>query len=201
MTPQDAIKKIKAQKSKKFDETIDLIISVQLSKNGESALRTDLNLPNQFGTEKKVLVLCDKSETQDAKGADYIGLEEYVEKIKNGWKEFDVVIATPSVMPKIAVLGKFLGASGLMPNPKNGTITKELDKAIKEFKTGKLNIKANKVGQLQISIGKRSMEDSKITENVTHTLKHITESVIKTANTPLKSIFIKSSMGPSYRLM
>ena len=201
MTSIEVIKKIKLQKNRKFDETVDLIIAVNSSKASEGSIRTDLSIPNQFGEQKKVLVLCDKSESSLAQGADFIGLEEYLEKIKTGWKEFDVVIATPTVMPKIAILGKYLGASGLMPNPKNGTVTKDLQKAIGEYKSGKVNIKSNKSGQFQVAVAKKSMEDNQILENLDYVIKHVNEDLLKSLNVSVKSIFIKSSMGPSYRLI
>jgi large subunit ribosomal protein L1 len=199
MNINETIKKIKAQKAKKFDESIDVVFAITTPKSTESNIRLELSLPHQFGEKKKVLVLCEKNEIDSAKGADFVGLEEYVEKIKNGWKEFDVVIASPTVMPKIAILGKYLGASGLMPNPKNGTITKDLAKAVNEFKSGKLNAKSNKGGQLYLTVGKKSMEAEIIEENISYVIKALQENIGTSTN--IKSAFVKSSMGIPYRLM
>jgi len=200
MDYKSILKKIRTQKEKKFDETVELIFSVDTGKSSEGSLRMDLNIPNSFGKGKKILVLCDKAEESDAKAADFLGLDEYVEKIKSGWKEFDVVIATPTVMPKIAILGKYLGSSGLMPNPKAGTVTKDIANAIKEFQSGKVNVKANKSGQIQLVAGKRSMDDEKLLENLEYVVRTISESIGKQATLKLKSIFVKTSMGAPYRL-
>ncbi|MEI7603435.1 MAG: 50S ribosomal protein L1 [bacterium] len=201
MDTKNILKKIKSQKVRKFDESVEVILSVVQPKSGDAAIRMDINIPNSFGKQKSVLVLCDKSEADGAKGADFIGLEDFVEKIKNGWREFDVVIATPTVMPKIAILGKYLGSSGLMPNPKNGTVTKDVAKAIGEFKSGKINIKSNKSGQIQLAVGKKSMDDEKLSENIEYTVKTLSEGIEKNFNTKVKSIFVKTSMGVPYRLI
>ena len=201
MDLEKVIKQIKAQKARKFDESVELVFAVTLPKGSDATVRMDLNIPHQFGESKKVLVLCDKSEEADAKGADFVGLEEYVEKIKGGWKEFDVVIATPTVMPKIAILGKFLGSSGLMPNPKNGTVTKELDTAVAAFKSGKMNLKASKSGQIQFAAGKKSMDNSTLLENVEYVVKTVSDLLSKEYNASIKSLYVKTSMGTPYRLL
>lgn len=198
MDLKEILKNIKSQKDRKFDESIDVALSVSTAKGSESNLKAELNVPHQFGEAKKILVLAKKNEASGI-DADFVGLEEYVEKIKDGWREFDVVIATPTVMPKIAILGKYLGSLGLMPNPKTGTVTKDLAGAVKEFKAGKLNVKSNKSGQLYISVGKKSMKSEDLQENAEYVIKAITEAA--GGNNNIKSVYVKSSMGKSYRLM
>jgi large subunit ribosomal protein L1 len=166
-------------------------------------VRGVVTLPHGTGKTIRVLVLCtpDKEEEAKAAGADYVGLDDYVEKITNGWTDVDVIITMPAVMGKIGKLGKILGPRGLMPNPKSGTVTMEVGKAVKEVKMGKIDFKVDKAGIVHTSIGKVSFEADKIAENAReflHTLVKLKPSAAK--GSYIRSIFISSTMSPGIKV-
>jgi large subunit ribosomal protein L1 len=201
---EDAIKKIKKNCTTKFDESIDVSYMLNLkNKKEEFNLRTIVNLPNGNGKKVKVAVLCEESKIQDAKnsGADVFGTDSLVDDILNGKIKFDKFIATPAMMPKMGKLGKILGPKGLMPNPKLGTVTNDIKKIVKSIKTGQIEIKSDKDGNVGASIGKKSFSDLKIQEN----FQNFNETIKKEKPTGIKgdfvlSAFLTSTMGISCKL-
>ena len=160
-------------------------------------------MPHGTGKKIKVLVLCstDKEDEAKAAGADFVGLDDYIQKIKEGWTDIDIIITMPSVMPKIGALGKILGPRGLMPNPKTGTVTMDIGKAVKEVKAGKIDFKVDKTGIIHASIGRVSFTPDKIAENA----KELIQNVIKlkpssAKGTYIKSIFMSSTMSPGIKI-
>lgn len=184
----------------KFDASVDIDIRLGVDpRKSNQMVRGIVALPHGTGKEKKVLVLCtpDKAEEAKAAGADHVGLDDYIEKIKGGWTDVDVIITMPSVMGKIGALGKILGPRGLMPNPKSGTVTMDLGTAVKEVKAGKIDFKVDKTGIIHTSIGKVSFSPDKIVDNakeVLHTVLKLKPSSAK--GTYMKSIFLSSTMSP-----
>lgn len=188
---------VKAVKYAKFDETIEMHISLKLGK-GQS-VRDTFVLPNQFRGEKKVLVFCtdDKVKTALDAGAAYAGSVEYIEKIKGGWLEFDIAVATPDMMKDVGRLGMVLGRKGLMPNPKTGTVTTDIVGAIGELKKGRVEFRADKTGVVHLAIGKASMDSNKILENAKALLIEIARKKPSDAKGDfLRSVSINSTMGP-----
>jgi len=199
-----AIKKIKSNCTTKFDESIDVSFNLNLkSKKEELSLRTSVNLPNGNGKKLKVAVLCEDSKIKEAKdnGADICANETLINDITLGKINFDKLVATPSMMPKMGKLGKILGPKGLMPNPKLGTVTNNVASIVKALKKGQIEIKADKDGNLGASIGKKSFSDDKIIENY----KAIVDTINKEKPNNIKgnfilSSFLTSTMGISYKL-
>ena len=184
----------------KFDASVDLHIRLGVDpKKADQAIRGTVSLPHGTGKTKKVLVLCppDKEAEAKAAGADYVGLDEYVAKIEGGWVDVDVIIATPSVMPKIGRLGKVLGPRNLMPNPKTGTVTNDVANAINDVKGGKIAFKVDKVGIIHASIGRISFTPEKIEANSHELLNAIIKAKPSSSKgTYLKGISMASSMSP-----
>ena len=201
---EDAIKKIKRNCTTKFDESIDVSYMLNLkNKKEEFNLRTIVNLPNGNGKKVKVAVLCEENKIQDAKdsGADIFGADSLVDDIVNDKIKFDKLIATPAMMPKMGKLGKILGPKGLMPNPKLGTVTNDIKKIVKSIKSGQIEIKSDKDGNVGASIGKKSFPDLKIQEN----FQSFNETIKKEKPTGIKgdfvlSAFLTSTMGISCKL-
>lgn len=167
-TLKEASALVKEINTTKFDSSVDLHIRLGVDpKKADQAVRGTVSLPHGTGKTKKVLVLCTPDKEQSAKdaGADYVGLDEYISKIEGGWTDIDVIIATPSVMPKIGRLGKVLGPRNLMPNPKTGTVTNDVAAAVNDVKGGKIAFKVDKVGIVHASIGRVSFSPEKIEEN------------------------------------
>ena len=199
-----AIKKIKSNCTTKFNESIDVSFNLNLkSKKEELSLRTSVNLPNGNGKKLKIAVLCEDSKIKEAKdnGADICGNETLVNDITLGKINFDKLVATPSMMPKMGKLGKILGPKGLMPNPKLGTVTNNIASIVKALKKGQIEVKADKDGNLGASIGKKSFSDDKIIENY----KVIVDTILKEKPNNIKgnfilSSFLTSTMGISYKL-
>jgi large subunit ribosomal protein L1 len=165
---KEASSLVKEINTTKFDSSVDLHIKLGVDpKKADQAIRGTVSLPHGTGKTKKVLVLCtpDKEEAAKGAGADFVGLDEFITKIEGGWTDIDVIIATPSVMPKIGKLGKVLGPRNLMPNPKTGTVTNDVAAAITEVKGGKIAFKVDKVGIIHASIGRVSFSADKIAEN------------------------------------
>jgi large subunit ribosomal protein L1 len=185
----------------KFDSSVDLHIRLGVDpKKADQAVRGTVTLPHGTGKTKKVLVLCpaDKEAEATAAGADFVGLDEFIQKIEGGWTDVDVIIATPSVMPKLGKLGKVLGPRNLMPNPKTGTVTNDVSAAIKDVKAGKVAFKVDKAGIVHASIGRISFSPEKITENSLELLNAIIKAKPSTAKgTYLKSVFMASTMSPA----
>ena len=185
----------------KFDSSVDLHIRLGVDpKKADQAVRGTVTLPHGTGKTKKVLVLCtpEKEAEATAAGADFVGLDEFIQKIEGGWTEIDVIIATPSVMPKLGKLGKVLGPRNLMPNPKTGTVTNDVSAAIKDVKAGKVAFKVDKAGIVHASIGRVSFSSEKITENSLELLNAIIKAKPSTAKgTYLKSVFMASTMSPA----
>ena len=188
----------------KFDASVDLDVRLGVDpRKANQMVRGIVTLPHGTGKTVRVLVLCtpDKEEEAKAAGADYVGLDEYIDKIKQGWTDIDVVITMPPVMPKIGPLGKILGPRGLMPNPKTGTVTMDIGKAVNEVKAGKIDFKVDKYGIIHSSIGKVSFEADKLADNARELLQTIIKLKPTAAKgTYLKSIFISSTMSPGIQV-
>tara|TARA_Y100001970_G_scaffold101048_1_gene126917 strand:+ start:241 stop:927 length:687 start_codon:yes stop_codon:yes gene_type:complete len=196
---------IKKNCTTKFDESIDLSFQINnKQKKNELSLRTIVNLPGGTGKKLKVAVVCEDSKVQLAKdaGADIVGGDDFIEKIKQGEINFDKLISTPSMMVKLSKLGKILGPKGLMPNPKLGTVNENVQKAIKDAKSGQVEIRNDKDGNIGLAIGKKSFSDDNLIKNLNAVLETLEKE--KSNNTVkgnlIKSSFITSSMGVSYKL-
>ena len=196
---EEASKIVKKITFSKFDSSVDLDIRLGVDpKKADQMVRGVVTLPNGVGKEVKVLVLCtpDKEEEAKAAGADYVGLDEYIKKIEGGWTEVDVIITMPTVMAKVGRLGRVLGPRSLMPNPKSGTVTMEVGKAVTEVKSGKIDFKVDKTGIIHTSIGKVSFEAEKISENALMMLSTINKLKPASAKgTYFRSISLSSTMG------
>ena len=203
-TLDEATKLVKEISSAKFDASVDLNVRLGVDpRKSNQMVRGVVTLPHGTGKTKKVLVLCtaDKEEEAKAAGADFVGLDEYIEKIKEGWTEMDVVITMPSVMSKVGPLGKVLGPRGLMPNPKSGTVTNEIGKAVEEVKKGKIDFKVDKNGIIHTSIGKASFDEKKIKENAKEFLNTIRKLKPNSSKgTYFRSITISSTMSPGIKI-
>lgn len=184
----------------KFDSSVDLHVRLGVDpKKADQSIRGTVNLPHGTGKTKRVLVLCTPDKEADARaaGADYVGLDEFIQKIEGGWVDVDVIVATPSVMPKIGKLGKVLGPRNLMPNPKTGTVTNDVAAAVNEVKGGKIAFKVDKAGIIHASIGRVSFTPEKIVENSQELINAIIRAKPATAKgTYVKSVFMASSMSP-----
>ena len=196
---------IKSNCTTKFDESVDLSFRINnKQKKNEVNLRTVVNLPGGTGKSIKVAVVCEESKIDEAKNAnaDVVGGDDLVEKIKNGDLNFEKLICTPSMMIKLSKLGKVLGPKGLMPNPKLGTVTNDISKAVKEAKAGQVEIRNDKDGNIGLSIGKKSFEDDKIIKNFSAVVDALEKekSNLTIKGDLVKQVFITSSMGVSYKL-
>jgi large subunit ribosomal protein L1 len=192
---------IKDLNATKFDASVDLHIRLGVDpRKPDQALRGTVSLPHGTGKTKTVLVLCPPEKENDAKnaGADFVGLDEYLEKIGGGWTDVDVIIATPSVMPKLGRLGKILGPRNLMPNPKSGTVTDNVADAVSEVKKGKIAFKIDKFGIIHTSVGRVSFTPDKIMDNAKEMIQTINKMKPSTAKgIYFKSIYMASTMSPS----
>lgn len=203
-TIEEAIKKVKQNCTTKFDESIDVSFNLNIKqKKDKVILRTSVNLPNGNGKKIKVAVLCEDSKIQEAKdgGADLFAADSLVNNIIAGKINFDKLVATPAMMPKMGKLGKILGPKGLMPNPKLGTVTNNIKSIVKALKSGQIEIKNDQDGNVGASIGKKSFSDTKIKENYSSIL----ETILKEKPSGIKgdfilSAFLSSTMGISYKL-
>ena len=196
---------IKSNCTTKFDESVDLSFRINnKQKKNEVNLRTVVNLPGGTGKSIKVAVVCEENKINDAKdaNADIIGGDDLVEKIKNGELNFEKLICTPSMMIKLSKLGKVLGPKGLMPNPKLGTVTNDISKAVKEAKAGQVEIRNDKDGNIGLSIGKKSFGDDKLIKNYLAVIDALEKekSNLTIKGDLVKQVFITSSMGVSYKL-
>lgn len=200
----EAVSVIKKITTTKFDASVDLDIRLGVDpRKANQMVRGTVTLPHGTGKTKKVLVLCTPDKEDEAKeaGADYYGLDEYIDKIKGGWTDIDVVITMPSVMGKVGPLGRILGPRGLMPNPKTGTVTMDIARAVNEVKAGKIDFRVDKFGIIHAAIGKVSFSDEKIVENARELINTIFK--LKPAAAKgiyVKSIFMSSTMSPGVRI-
>ncbi len=201
----NVLKLIKSNCTTKFDESIDLSFRINnKQKKSEINLRTVVNLPGGTGKIIKVAVVCEESKLQEAKDAkaDLVGSDDLVEKIKNGELDFEKLICTPSMMIKLSKLGKVLGPKGLMPNPKLGTVTNDITKAVNEAKAGQVEIRNDKDGNIGLSIGKKSFDDEKLVKNYNAVIDALEKekSNLTLKGDLLKQVLITSSMGVSYKI-
>ena len=188
----------------KFDASVDIDVRLGVDpRQANQMVRGVASLPHGLGKVVRTLVLCTSDKEQEARdaGADHVGLDDYIEKIKGGWTDIDVIITMPSVMGKVGALGRILGPRGLMPNPKTGTVTMEVGKAVEEVKAGKIDFKVDKYGIIHSSIGKVSFEGTKIRENaheLIQTLIKLKPSAAK--GTYIKSVYLSSTMSPGIQI-
>ena len=203
-TLKEASDIVKSFSNLKFDSSVDLALNLGVDpKKADQNVRGVVSLPNGTGKDIKVLALVTPDKEDEAKksGADFVGLDEYLQKIKDGWTDVDVIITMPSIMGKLGPLGKILGPRGLMPNPKTGTVTMNVGKAVEEVKAGKIDFKVEKNGSIHVSIGKVSFDAEKIYENAKEVIQHIIK--IKPSSSKgnyLKSISMSSTMSPGIKV-
>ncbi len=203
-TLTEAAKLVKEITSTNFDASLDVDVRLGVDpRKANQMVRGVVTLPHGTGKELKVLALCtpDKEDEAKAAGADYVGLDDYIEKIEKGWTDIDVIITMPPVMAKLGKLGRVLGPRGLMPNPKSGTVTMEIGKAVEEVKKGKIDFKVDKYGIIHSSVGKVSFDEVKIVENV----KEFVQTIIKlkpaaAKGTYIRSIYLSSTMSPGIKV-
>ncbi len=201
---EEAAELVKEITFTKFDASVDIDVRLGVDpRNADQMVRGVVTLPHGTGKETKVLVLCtpDKEEEAKAAGADYVGLDDYIEKIKGGWTDIDVIITMPSVMGKVGALGRILGPRGLMPNPKSGTVTMEVGKAVTEVKAGKIDFRVDKYGILHSTVGKVSFSADKLTENINEFMSTVHRLKPASAKgTYVLSVFLSSTMSPGIRI-
>ena len=197
---EDASKLVKEITFTKFDASVDIDIRLGVDpKKSDQMVRGVVALPHGIGKTVRVLVLCTPDKVQEAKdaGAEHVGLDEYIQKIEGGWTDIDVIICTPTVMAKVGKLGKILGPRGLMPNPKSGTVTLEVGKAVKEVKAGKIDFKIDKQGIIHCSVGKASFSADKIRDNAAEMINVVAKLKPASAKgTYFKSITLSTTMSP-----
>ena len=197
----DAARLVKEITTTKFDASVDIAVRLGVDpRKANQMVRGTVSLPHGTGKTVRVLVLCtpDKEDEAKAAGADYVGLDEYIEKIKGGWTDVDVIITMPSIMAKVGALGRVLGPRGLMPNPKTGTVTIEVGKAVTEVKAGKIDFKVDKTGIVHAAIGKASFSTDKLHDNAKELLSTILKLKPSSAKGAyVRSIYMSSTMSPS----
>jgi len=203
-TLDEAAKLVKEVTTTKFDASVDIDVRLGVDpRKANQMVRGVVSLPNGTGKEVRVLALVTPDKVQEATdaGADFVGLDEYIDKIKGGWTDVDVIITMPPIMGKIGPLGRILGPRGLMPNPKSGTVTMEIGKAVKEIKQGKIDFKVDKFGIVHTSIGKVSFESQKIVENAREFVNAIIKlKPVASKGTYVKSIYLSSTMSPGIQV-
>ncbi|GAA0470042.1 50S ribosomal protein L1 [Alkalibacillus silvisoli] len=200
----EAIELVKKTTAANFDETVEAAFRLGVDpKKADQQIRGAMVLPHGTGKTQRVLVIAkgDKAKEAEAAGADYVGDQEYIDQINKGWFEFDVVVATPDMMAEVGKLGRVLGPKGLMPNPKTGTVTFEIEKAVQEIKAGKVEYRVDKAGNIHVPIGKVSFDNQKLVEN----FEAITETLVKakpqtSKGTYMRNASVSSTMGPGIRV-
>ena len=200
----EAVELVKKTSTTKFDATVEVAFRLGVDpKKADQQIRGAVVLPNGTGKTQRVLVFAkgEKAKEAEAAGADYVGDTEYINKIQRGWFEFDVIVATPDMMGEVGKLGRILGPKGLMPNPKTGTVTFDVAKAVSEIKAGKVEYRVDKAGNIHVPIGKVSFEDEKLVENfntIFDTMVKVKPAAAK--GTYMKNVAITSTMGPSVKI-
>jgi len=193
----EALTLVKSMAYAKFDETVDLSVKLNLKKS--QSVRDTVVLPHQFRGEKKVLVFCKPEKEKEAQeaGAAFVGAEELIEKVKGGWTDFDIAVATPDMMKDVGKLGMVLGRKGLMPNPKTGTVTFDLKGTLAELKKGRVEFRADKTGVMHIAVGKVSMEPSQVAENITAIMTEVRRKrPVDVKGEFIQTVSVASTMGP-----
>ena len=201
---EEAVSLLKGMTAVKFDETVEVAINLGVDpKHADQVVRGTVSLPNGTGKDVKILVIAKGDNIDKAKdaGADYYGAEEYLEKIKGGWTDIDVIVSTPDMMAEVGKLGRVLGPRGLMPNPKSGTVTNDVSKAVGDLKAGKIEFRVEKQGIIHVGIGKLSFDENKIVEN----FNAFMDAIMKAKPNSLKGKYIKkvsisSTMSPGFKL-
>ena len=199
---KDAVSLLKEMATTKFDESIDMAINLSLKKS--QTIRDSLRLPHQFGKQRKILVFARGDKARDAReaGATYVGDAEFIQKVKKGWLDFDTVIASPDIMREIAPLGAILGRRGLMPNPKTGTVTMEIAHAVREMQSGRREFRSDKSGVIHLSVGKASMPNEKIEENIKSAILAVTHCRPEGHKGEfVKTVFVSTTMSPGIALV
>jgi large subunit ribosomal protein L1 len=195
---------VKEVSKTRFDASVDIAVRLGVDpRKANQMVRGTVALPHGTGKDVRVLVLCNPDKEAEAKeaGADFVGLDEYITKIKGGWTDVDVIITMPSVMGKVGALGRILGPRGLMPNPKTGTVTMEIGKAVSEVKAGKIDFRVDKYGIVHAAIGKVSFEDSKIEQNANELIQTLIKMKPSSSKgTYIKSIYISATMSPGIQV-
>ncbi len=203
-TLAEAAEKVKETSFEKFDASLDIDVRLGVDpRKADQMVRGVVSLPHGTGKEVRVLVMCGPDAEAAAKeaGADYVGLDEYIQKIKDGWTDVDVIITQPSVMGKLGPLGRILGPRGLMPNPKSGTVTMDVAKAVKEVKQGKIDFKVDKTGIVHASVGKTSFSAEAMRDNAREFINTLIKLKPATSKgTYIKSIYLSSTMGPGIKV-
>ena len=200
----EAVKLIKSCSPAKFDETIDLSVNLGVDpRHADQIVRGTVSMPNGTGKDVTILVLAkgDAVDKATAAGADFVGSDEFLEKIKSGWTDIDVIVATPEMMPELGKHGRVLGPRGLMPNPKTGTVTNDVEKAVKEIKSGKIEFKVEKNGIVHAGVAKMSFDEDKIAQNIStfiDAIKKAKPSGVK--GVYMKKVTVSSTMGPGLKL-
>ena len=200
----DAVDVLKGQKSVKFDETVDMAVNLGVDpRHADQIVRGTISLPHGTGKEVKVLVLCKGENVVAAEGAgaDFVGADDYIDKIKGGWMDIDVIIATPDMMASVGKIGRVLGPRGLMPNPKSGTVTTDVAKAVKEVKSGRIEFRVDKYGIIHAAVGKLSFEGNQLVDNAKSLMGALMRAKpVASKGTYLKKVSITSTMGPGLKL-
>jgi len=200
----EAASLVKEVTNTKFDASVDIDVRLGIDpRKSNQMVRGTVTLPHGTGKETRVLVLCTPEKEDEAKsaGADHVGLDDYIEKVKKGWTDIDVIITMPPVMGKVGQLGKILGPRGLMPNPKSGTVTMDIGKAVQEVKQGKIDFKVDKAGIIHSRIGKISFESEKLTDNVREFINTVIKLKPTSAKgTYIKSLYLSSTMSPGLKV-
>ena len=200
----EAVELVKKTARAKFDESVEVSVNLGVDpRHADQLVRGTVSLPHGIGKDVRVLVLTKGNKADEAKenGADYVGFDDYIKKIQDGWFDFDVVVATPDAMSEVGKLGKTLGPRGLMPNPKSGTVTMDVGKAVSELKAGKIEYRVDKYGILHVSVGKSSFESNKLKENILAFM----DTVIRSKPASSKGLYVKgitlsNTMGPGIRV-
>ena len=200
----DAVRMVKELTYAKFDESVDLAINLNVNpRHAEENIRLTTPLPNGTGKDVSILVITSGPKEKEAldAGADYVGNNEYLDKIKNGWSDFDKIVATPDMMPQLGKLGKILGPKGLMPNPKSGTVTMDVGKAVRELKAGQVELRVEKAGIIHVTCGKVSFKNDALIQNI----EAIYDTLIKARPSSVKGnylerMFISSTLGPGIKV-
>lgn len=202
--PGDAVSLVKQTSLSKFDGTVNLSIKLDIDpKRSDQQVRGTVSLPGGTGKNTRVVVIAkgEKIKEAESAGADFAGSEDLIEKISKGWTDFDVTIATPDIMSAVGKLGKVLGQKGLMPNPKTGTVTFDISRAVKEFKAGKIEYKTDKTGVIHVPIGRISFKDDKISSNLSSVLDAVSKAKPSTVKGNfIRSVTISATMGPGIRV-